>query len=297
MKRNLGRALVLAALGMVAIGGRANADPTAYAIDSSQSYIQVGVYLGSPLGGGGLLTGPQSTTPYSSDTASLSGTLTADTSAPGGNISFGDGSSTSITPATYPSNLLPDANGGDSTGPDPAGTGGAPAQFGLAINVSAPGLGTIFGYASISNAVFSVADLNPGGTALSGGTFDALQQEVLLTSGTLSYWLNLNLPGLEVGIIYGSEVIAPPISSAPNGVDAEGNTAPNTTGTVVGSVITLPVFADVTQDVGGITLDVAFQGQIVTEAAVPEPSSLVLASIGLIGSVLAFNARRRLRKA
>jgi len=277
MKRNLGRALMLAALGMVAIGSRASAD-SSYIIDPTQSYVTVGIYNDSPLNGGLELSIPQQ---LGSDTSALTGFLNALVS--GGNISFGGGSSIGLT--TFGSNLLPDANGGDSTGPDPANTGGAPAQIGLEL------LG--LGYASINGGTM---DITGGATPVTAGVFDGTQQSVALLSATLAYWIDAS--SLGQGVIFGSDVVAPPAQSAQNGVDHLGNSTYQL-GTVVGNTITIPIFADVVENINPLTVDVVFTGQIVATLApvVPEPSTFVLGSIGLVGSVLAYRVRRSARKA
>jgi hypothetical protein len=277
---------------MLAVGSRASADAT-YSIDPTLSYLTVGVYQGDPLNGGSLATGPQIGT---SDTTSLFGTLQATIG--GGTISFG-GASVGLT---YQStNMLPDANGGDSTGPDPAGTGGAPAQFGLVLVPNALGL---TGFLSVYNAAATITDFTPGGTALTPGpgtgVFDATEQNIGLTSAGISYWINAQ--SLGAGILYGSEVVAPPTASVQNNVSSGGySTYAQGTVTTVGGItsILLPVFADVQQVVSGITLDVLLSGQIVATSvsAVPEPSTFVLAGVALAGSLVVAGARRRLRKA
>jgi hypothetical protein len=279
---------MLATFGMVAVGSRASADSTYY-IDPSQSYLTVGVYLGDPLKGGNLGTASQTGT---SDTTWLYGNLQA--AIGGGNISFGGGS---VGLAYQTTNMLPDANGGDSAGPDPAGTGGAPAQFGLVLLPNGLGLS---GYLSVYNAAATVTDF-AGPTALTPGPgvgiFDATQQDVGLTSAGISYWLNGVAAGL--GILYGSEVVAPPTASVQNNVSSGGySTYAQGVVTSLGGVtsILLPVFADVEQVVSGITLDVLLSGQIVA-TSVPEPSTFVLAGVGLVGSLVVVSARRRLRKA
>jgi len=287
MKRTLGRVLVLTALGLVAIGARANAD-TSYAIDSALSSVTATVYLGGPPSQGG-----QAITTYQvlgSDTSALTGTLNADIS--GGNISFDGGSSIGLT--NFPTHLLPDANGGNASGPDPAGTGGATWQFGLETNAFAEA-GGLSGYIGVGGATL---DISGGATPITAGTFDATQQTISLLTANIAYWLNVDIPSLLVGIEFGSEVVAPPTATAQNGVDTAG-VSNYQLGTVVGNTIVLPLFADVSQAVSGLTVDVIFQGQIVASpgALVPEPSTFVLGGIGLIGSMLAFGARRSGRKA
>jgi hypothetical protein len=284
MKSNLARTLMVAALGMAAIGNRASAD-TSYTIDSTLSSLNVAVYLGGPPGTGTLVTLPQAP---GSDTATLSGFLNATV---GGNISFGGGSNVVLN--NQPGVFLPDANGGDSTGPDPAGTGGAPASIALSLDPSI-GLGT--GFIAISGATSDVTNFAPGGTALTAGTFDATQQNILVTNGSLAYWLNTVL-GLE----FGQETVATPTSplSAQNGVDSGGNTTPLLgTAVVVGNLTTivLPIFADQSETLSGLPIDIVFSGTIVATAvasAVPEPGTFGMMGVAMVGLGLAGWARRR----
>jgi hypothetical protein len=278
--------IAIVALAGALIASRASAAPVSFTIDPTQSSLQAIAYLGGPPSGGGTqITTAQTGT---SDTTSLYGNLIADTSAPGGNISFSGGS---VVNYTYqPGNMLPDANGGDATGPDPLGTGGAPAQFGLLVNI--PGLAT--GYISISSALSDVSDFTAGGTALSGGSFDATQQNVLVTQGSIAYWISA--PAISATPLFGSSVIAPPTLSAQNGVDSSGNSN-GQVGTVtnIGGVttITLPIFADQVVSVSGLPVDVIFTGQIVATATVPEPTTFALAGVGMVGLMLVANRRLR----
>ncbi|HEY1599939.1 MAG TPA: PEP-CTERM sorting domain-containing protein [Pirellulales bacterium] len=287
MRCNLLRTLVIAALGLAAISNHASAGPVTFTIDPTQSSLQAIAYLGGPPSGGGTqITTAQSGT---SDTTSLYGSLVADTAAAGGNISFPGGSNVNYT--YQPGNFLPDANGGDATGPDPAGTGGAPAQFGLLVNI--PGLAT--GYISISSALSDISDFSAGGTPLSGGSFDATQQNVLVTQGSIAYWISA--PALSATPLFGSSVIAPPTLAAQNGVDSAGNSNGQVGSvTTIGGVttITLPIFADQVVSVSGLPVDVVFTGQIVATATVPEPTTFALAGFGIVGLMLV--ATRRLRR-
>jgi len=277
MKRNLGRALMLAAVGMVAIGARASAD-TAYTIDPTQSYVTGAIWFGSPLADGSLqVTGPQVGPggQGSSDTSNLNGTLNADVT--GTSISFGGGSTIGLT--LFPGVLLPDADGGTSASPDPTGDGGSPAQIGLSLTITE-------GYAAINGATL---DVTGAATPIAGGSFDATQQGVTLLTASLAYWIS--------GLANGSDVVGPPGLSATNGIDSSGNSTYQT-GTVSGNTITLPLFVDVQEAVSGLTIDVVFTGQIVaTAGAVPETSTFVLGGLGLVGSVLAYRVRRKLRNA
>ena len=121
MRGHFARTTMVAVLILGTFGIHANADPQTFWIDPSQSYLTVGFWQnGSPDTGGTLIT--QSQTGTTSDTTSLSGSLSIDTS--GGQIAF-ETPGSPINLAYQPTNLLPDPSGGNAAGPDPAGTGGA----------------------------------------------------------------------------------------------------------------------------------------------------------------------------
>jgi hypothetical protein len=278
---------MLAGLSVALIGSRASAAPMSYVVDPTESSLTVAIFIGGPPAAGGIAaTEAQIGT---SDTSALSGTMSIDTS--GGNISFLGGT---ITPALQPFALLPATDGGSPSGP------GTPVaglyQFGLQLNPLI-GLGT--GYASIYNVASSVTDLTSP-TSLSGGLFDATQQNVNILSGTLAYWLNTTIAGL----VYGNEVAAPPTLSARNGIDSHGSTGYIGSGSVttVGplTTVTLPVFADAYVAIGsGVGIDIIFDGQIVAVAggvSIPEPGSITLMGIALVGGGLGWAVRRRHRQ-
>jgi len=278
----------IAALCATAMASRAIAAPMNFTVNPALSSISVQAYLGGPPAGGGTLITSSQDPIIDTTTTALGGTLVADISAPGPNISFPGGSN--ITYANQPINVLPDSNGGNAVSPDPAMTGGSPAQIGLFVNI--PGLAT--GYLAISGALSDVTDFAAGGTPLAGGMFDATQQNILVTAGNGAYWINA--PSLG-GVQNGTTVLAPPALSAQNGVDSQGNVFPQngsvmTVGPV--STITLPLFADQVVTLSGLPIDVIFTGQIVA-TSVPEPSTMVMAVLGLAGLVPL--VVRRLRKA
>jgi len=290
MNRKTVTTLVFAGLCMAMIGSRASAAPMTYVIDPTLSSLTVAIFLGGPpLAGGTDVTLPQIGT---SDTSSLSGTLNIDTST-GGSISFTGGT---VTPAIQPSPLLPALDGGTPASP------GLPVagvyQFGLQLNQGI-GLGT--GYASVFNVASNVTDFNGATPVVAGGLFDATQQNVNILSGNLSYWLNLGAPFNEV--VYGSTAAAPPTLSARNGIDSHSSTGYIGSGSIssVGpiSTVTLPVFADAFVAIGsGVGVDIIFSGQIVAVAgavSIPEPGSITLMGIALVGGGVTWAARRRRR--
>ncbi len=124
-------------------------------------------------------------------------------------------------------------------------------------------------------------------------------QNVVLTQGIANYWLNT---GSIAGIVYGTLGAS---GAVPNGIDSYGNDTGNTgTVTTVGTITTidLPIYGDISEHIstgsGSVTLDIILTGQIVASVtSIPEPSTLVLASVGLVSSLLVVAARRRKRKA
>lgn len=288
MKRKVVSTLMLAALGMAAISSRASAAPMTYTIVPTESSLSASIYLGGPPAGaapGTLVTLGQVTLPTDSSTAFLSGTMSIDTS--GGSITFG---ANTVTPLISPYPLLPAANGGSNTGPGLPVTGLY--QFGLQLNTSI-GIGT--GYASISASSFSAG----GAAPLSGGMFDPnLNTSITLLSGNLAYWLNTTIAGL----VYGTE--AAPATTVTNGVDSHGSTGYIGPGTVttVGPVTTvkLPVFVDDFITISsGVGIDIVFSGLITataSSAVIPEPGSITLMGIAVVGGGVGWAIRRRRRQ-
>ena len=165
-----------------------------------------------------------------------------------------------------------------------------------------PSLGLGAGYVSFSGVTAAAynSPSNPDGTPLTPlnsttSSFDATAQTLAATVGLESFWLNNTIFGMTYGTIPGYEY------SPQNHVDHEGNVYPATgTVTTVGGVttVTLPLFLDVYIVLtDGIAYDDIISGQIVA-STVPEPSTIILAGVGLVaGSMLIFHTRRRLRKA
>jgi hypothetical protein len=265
--------LLLIAVAVSAIAGRARAGQVNYTIDPAQSYVQLTLWRGNQQISIAQAPG--------TDTTSLSGTIGATIA--GGTISFsGD---TTINYANQSMNLLPDAGGGTATNPDPNGTGGTTASFGLELN-PALGLGTGFLNYTFASAISS------GPIPLSNGTYgtaDPTQMSMSVTQpAPANYWLNSTL-----GVKYGlwtwkpddtgvweakGKTNAPPIIVSPNG------------SMVIPIDIVLP--GRLFYGGGSPAIDYVFTGQIVA-TAVPEPSSLVLAVLGAAGLAVPVLRRRR----
>ena len=245
------------------LGSPARATPFLFTIDNSQSSLNISVYIGgSPDDGGTLITSPQ--TP-GSDTTTISGTINVDVTS--GSLQFLTTGDTNYDLQSVDQAPLP---GGDP--------GTAPAQYGLNIAVGTleTGVGAVRGM---------VTDATSDPIGLASGTFDASQVMLSISTGGLDY----NLTGF---------------SPASGNADLTGNSGTNAaTGGLYTSdgstaTLTLPVYVDVpvTVMVGtlALPLDAILQGQIVATAAVPEPTTLSLLALGLLG--LVGWARSRSRK-
>jgi PEP-CTERM motif len=133
---------------------------------------------------------------------------------------------------------------------------------------------------AIRNAIM---DLTSGGPlALTAGTFDGS----LVTVGTTVGDADFNLTGPF------------PVNGTSSLAGQTGLNGLLTIGTVVTAggltTITIPISVDVPVSVSGLTFDAIFSGQIVASGpAVPEPSTFVLAGIGLVGIGLSIVKRRR----
>ncbi len=111
MTNDLARPIsALAIWGMLAAGTQARA--AEFVLDPSQSYLQACVYLGGPPAAGGTLV--SSAQVPGSDTVSLQGSFSGDTDG-SSYIRIDNYSATlpnEITASNYPTNVLPDPNGG-----------------------------------------------------------------------------------------------------------------------------------------------------------------------------------------
>jgi len=174
--------------------------------------------------------------------------------------------SASLVAQDYPGGPLLPAPGG---GPSPGDTG-APAQANYGIELDT-GFG--FAYAAVRGLVW---DLSAPAEPVVGGTFSSLSQTLAATAGTFD--VNIGLPPSLGGSASSDPIDTIIVNTAgPSIYTVNGSTA----------IIVIPFLATAP---GSLALEYA--GTIVATATIPEPTSCLLLSVGLVGLV-GWRQRRR----
>jgi hypothetical protein len=260
MNRTIHSVITLFGFGLAHATGIAIAAPTTFVIDSNQSFLTLSIAT---------QLGDQFTVPQfpGSDTTSLSGTQTVGVT--GSSVQF---LSTGDIHLANQSTTVAPAIGG-------AFPGSAPGQWGLLATLPGIVAGPGPGGSGLIATRSLVANATSGVIPLIGNTFDASQLVASLVAGTFD--ANLTVLGTPfvgtdgVGGFFNNELTGGTLTSA-GGVET----------------LTIPVLVVEPFVINGVTVLIAFSGQIVANAAVPEPSALILATLGGL-ALLAISRRAR----
>jgi len=253
-----------------------------YTIDESRSFMKLNNAIDATAAGLGILannTSPQFPgSNFATPTGSISAIRTTD-------IDSNEFIELTGSSFTYLNNATPIAPGYTSgttePAPQPPSTG--PAQWGFILNL----FNGIVGPTAIRDAFTSVT---MGEQFIFGGAFDASQVEfdVVSVHNDFSY-TGPGLPPFGIG----------PINEWTGGPLPPGsamNTSFNGTVTQVGLVETL--FLDISLTVptfvGDVPVGLVFTGEIYATRVVPEPGTIAIAALGMIGLVtVGYRARKR----
>ncbi len=246
----------LGALAVVASAAIAQAVPVVYTIDSPTSFLTIQIPG---------LTIPQNA---GSDTTTLFGTLNANlTGTPTlGTIELTGGGDVQF-------NLQP-----LDPAPGPFGAAGtAPAQYGLFVNLAPFASGP----AALRDAVAEATSVLP--IAVAGGVFDAAEVNMEILSANLDF-----------------DIAGTLLTEADRAVlsNQGGANGPGVgTLSLVGLIETLfiPVNVAIPFDDLGLPLTIEVTGQITATRVIPEPGTIVMLGVGMIGLVAV--GRRRFRRA
>ncbi len=259
-----------------------NAANVNYTIDESRSFMQLNNAIDASSAGLGLIT--TATTPQfaGSDIAIPTGSISAIRTT---DIDLNEFLTLTGSSFTYLNNPTPIApgytNGTTEPAPQPPSTG--PAQWGFNLNL----FNGIVGPTAIRDMFTSVT---MGEQFLFGGFFDASQVEldVLSVHNDFSY-TGPGLPPFGIGPIDEWTGGALPPGSAMN-------SSFNGSVTLDGLVETLFLEIDLTVStfVGDVPVGLVFTGEIYATRVVPEPGTIAMAALGMIGLVtVGYRARKR----
>jgi len=245
---------LVATLAVFFLGGafasRAVAVPLTFTIDPTLSSLHIIIKsAGTPI------SSPQFA---GSDTSSISGTVNTDIT--GSTIQFLTTANEVL--ALQPAPLAPAIGGG---GTFPA-LGSDPGNIGMWLFVPGVAAGALRGL---------VSDNTSGVIPLVGNAFDSTQVTLIQSAGTIDY--NLTGLGGAFATLKGHGSLAG--GSGLNG--AAGGTLVSALGI---DTLTLPLSVDIPFTAGPATLDAIVTGVVVATAPVPEPSTLIMAGLGLVAT-------------
>jgi hypothetical protein len=256
-----------------------NADSVNYTIDTSLSHIQLDVLVDAR---------PTVPTPIDATTPQFVG---SDIAIPTGTISatrFGDLdglialTGSDFTYLNNPTPMAPATTNG-TTEPAPQPPGSDPAVWGFNTNL----FNGIVGPVALRDVHMS---LTAGLQGMFGGAFDGTSVALnLLAAHNDQSYVGPGIPVFGVDPIDEWSGFALPTSSA-------SNTALAGQLTMVGNVetLTLPISLSMTNTVGDVPVILQFNGVFVATRVVPEPGTIAIAALGMVGLVTCgYRARKR----
>jgi hypothetical protein len=288
-------AAICMALGLLAVEAPAQAAFVEWSVDSAASYIRLNIPDQQSVLDGTSATirvRGQDNSTWSDATgkrAFLDGSIATNVVGGGSSLSFLSGQHNlfALESGSFrPNPVAFDANATDVDNPDGSytDTSGAPAAYaGKFRPVVLSLINLDLGYFTFRDVSF---DIQSGPLALDdGGAF----------SGTSSFGIDsavLDIDGLSAAIVGQPipDILSEPMSGLAGASTLSG--AITTLGDLL-PVLTLNINTPLLIDVNGVTLNASLTGQIVAYAAVPEPSSVLLAGSAALGLVVVGVRRRR----